>query len=295
LLDDFLVVAAQPLTTDRETTEALALLDAGHLQQRQRGTASAEEHESGLHLTRATGAGVLDVDLPAAGGTVETGDLLVVGNLDPATARQVTEQLAGHRTEVDVGAVHGARRGDRLARITARHHQRHPLGEGRAILAVLHVGEGVMRLQRVEAALEIVDVLAAAHEAQVRNRIDEIARGAEAFAVGQVGPELLRDFELGVDQHGLLDVDRAVFAVRGVVQLAKARVAGTGVVPRVGAFDGSGFLQLDDFQLDIGIEFLEQYRQGRTHDAGSHQHHIHCFAIVLRHQRVLQNHSIKLS
>ena len=71
--------------------------------------------------------------------------------------------------------------------------------------------------------------------------------------------------------------------------------AGTGVVPRVGAFDGSGFLQLDDFQLDIGIEFLEQYRQGRTHDAGSHQHHIHCFAIVLRHQRVLQNHSIKLS
>ena len=152
-----------------------------------------------------------------------------------------------------------------------------------------------MGLQRIEATLEIVDVLAAAHEAQVRHGIDEITRGAEAFTVGEVGPELLGDLELGVDQHGLLDVDGAIFAVGRVVQLAEPGVTGTGIVPRVGAFDGPGFLQLDDFQLDIGIEFLEQYREGRTHDAGSHQHHIHCFAIVLRHQRVLQNHSIKLS
>jgi len=248
-----------------------------------------------LHLARFAGASVLDVDFPAAGRTVETGDLLVVGHLDPSTARQIAEQLAGHRTEIDVGTVHGASCSDRLVSGAARHHQRHPLGQSRAILAVLHVSEGVMGLQRIEATLEIVDVLAAAHEAQMRNSIDEITRGTETFTVSEVGPELLGDLELSVDQHGLLDVDRAIFAVGRVVQLAEPGVTGTGIVPRVGAFDGSGFLQLDDFQLDIGIEFLEQYREGRTHDAGSHQHHIHCFAIVLRHQRVLQNHSIKLS
>ncbi|MNO77199.1 hypothetical protein D3C76_683000 [compost metagenome] len=132
------------------------------------------------------------------------------------------------------------------------------------------------------ALLQERDVLAA-HEAHVRNRADEVPRCAEAFLADHVGPELLGHFELGVDVDGLLDVDRAIRRLRGVVQFAQAGVTGTGVVPGVGTLDGSGFLQLDDFQLDAGVELLQQGRQGCTHDAGANQQHVQCFVIVLRH------------
>ena len=140
-----------------------------------------------------------------------------------------------------------------------------------------------MGLQRIEAALEVIDIFRAADKAQMRHCIEEVAWAAEAFTAGQVGPELLRDFELGIDGDGFLDVDRAVFAVRCVVQLTETGVTGAGIVPGIRAFNGPGFLQFDNLQPDVGIEFLEQYCQSRTHDAGSHQHQIHGFAIVLRH------------
>ena len=60
LLDDFRVVAAQPLAAHRETTEALAFRDAGKLQERRR-AAGAEEDEACLDLAVAAVAGVLTV------------------------------------------------------------------------------------------------------------------------------------------------------------------------------------------------------------------------------------------
>jgi len=47
----------------------------------------------------------------------------------------------------------------------------------------------------------------------MRYGIDEVAGRAEAFAIGEICPELLRDLELGIDMDGLLDIDRAVLAV----------------------------------------------------------------------------------
>ncbi len=283
LLDDFRVVAAQPLAAHRETTEALAFRDAGKLQERQGAAAGAEEDEACLDLAVAAVTGVLDGDPPAVIGAAQVGDLLVVADLRARLLRQVLQELVGQGAEVDVGTALDAGRGDRFVGRTTRHHQWHPLGEGGLVLGVDHGLESVVPGQRFEALLQVGDAFTAAHEAQVRYRVDEGLRRAEGALGDQVRPELLRHLEHGVDAHGFLDVDAAVGRLRGVVQLAQAGVAGARVVPRVGAFDRAGLLEFDDFHLQVGVEFLEQDRQGRAHDAGAYQQHVDCFVIVLRH------------
>ena len=130
LLDDFRLVAAQPLTTDREATVALAFFDIGHLQQRQCCAASTEEDEAGLDFTIAAVTGVLDLYAPALAVASQAGDLLEVGHRHARLGRQILQHLPGQLTEVDVSAIHRAGRGDRLIQRTARHHQRHPLFHG---------------------------------------------------------------------------------------------------------------------------------------------------------------------
>ncbi len=191
------------------------------------------------------------------------------------------EQLVGQGTEVNVGAFHHAGRGDRLVGRAARHHQRHPLGHLRAVFGVLHLGEGMVLVQHFEALLQEGNALVALDEAQVRHRADERLARTEGAFLRQVGPELLRHLELGVDVHGFLDVDGTVGGLWRVVQLAQPGVAGPGVVPRVGTLRGTRIHQLNDFQLDTGVELFEQHRKGGTHDAGPNQDHIDCF--VMRH------------
>ena len=283
LLDHFRVVATQPLAADREAAEALAFRNAGHLQQRQRTATGAEEDEARVDLALLAALGVLHLRGPALGAARQVGDLLAVADGDAALGGQELQQLVGQGAEVDVGTVGGAGCGDAFAGIAASHHQRHPLGHGGLVFGVLHAFEGVVLLEQLMAFLEEADILLATHEAQVRHRVDEVTRRAEARLAGQVRPELLGDLELGVDLHGLLDVDRAVRRLRRVVQLAEAGMAGTRVVPRVGALDGARRTQLGDLQLEARVQFLEQHRQGGAHDAGADQQHIHSFVIDLRH------------
>jgi hypothetical protein len=121
----------------------------------------------------------------------------------------------------------------------------------------------------------------------VRHRADEGFARAEGAFFGQVRPELLGHFELGIDVHGFLDIDAAVGRLRRVIQLAQASVAGTGVVPRVGTLRSTGVHQLDNFQFDRRIELFEQHCKGGTHDAGPNQYYVDCF--VMRHLTRLQN------
>ncbi|MCY1289312.1 hypothetical protein D9M70_384000 [compost metagenome] len=283
LLDHFGVVAAQPLAADREAAEALAFLDAGKLQQRQRAAASAEEDEACGHFAIGAGLGVLDADIPAAVGAVEAGDLLEVADAGALQAFEVLQQLVGDRAEVDVGAVHGAGRGDLLGRVAALHHQRRPFGHGGAVFGVFHLAEGMVLAEQLMALLEERGVLLAAHEGEVRDRIDEVPGRAEGALAAHVGPELLGDLELGIDVDGLLDVDGAISRLGRVVQLAEACVAGTRVVPGVGTLDGPGLAKFRDLQLHAWIELFKQYRQRSAHDAGPDQQHVHCLVIVLRH------------
>ncbi|MNS62951.1 hypothetical protein D3C72_960320 [compost metagenome] len=287
VLDHFRVVATQPLAADREAAEAFALFDARGLQQRQCRTARAEENELGVDFTGVAAVDVLDADGPAAVAALEAGHALAVLDLGIGCAGQVLEQLVGQGAEVDVGAIDHAGRGEGFARIAARHHQRHPLGHFGLVFGVLHVGEGVVLAQHLEAFLEEGHAAVALHETQVWHRADKRFARAERAFFGQVRPELLRHLELGVDVHGFLDVDGAIGGLRRVVELTQPGVTGTGVVPRVGTLRGTGIHQLDDFQLDRGVELFEQYCKGGTHDAGPNQYYVDCF--VMRHLTRLQN------
>src|SRR5690606_40481937 len=62
-------------------------LNAGHLQQRQRAAAGAEEHEAGLQLALAAVLGVLDGDTPAFAIALDALDALVVADIDRKRTR----------------------------------------------------------------------------------------------------------------------------------------------------------------------------------------------------------------
>ncbi|MNJ42456.1 hypothetical protein D3C77_374270 [compost metagenome] len=281
LLDHFRVVATQPLAADREAAKAFALFDARLLQQRQGRATGAEEDEAGVDFTAAAAVDVLDADGPATAVTAQAGDPLAVLDLGIRRAGQVLEQLVGQGAEVDVGAFHDAGGGDFLVGRATRHHQRHPLAHQRFVFGVLHLGEGMVLFEQLEALLQEAHAFVTFDVAQVRHRVDERPWRAECAFLAQVGPELPGNLELGVDVHRFLDVDAAVGGLRRVVQFTQPGMAGPGVVPRVGTFRGTRIHQLDDFQLDCRVEFLEQYGQGGTHDACPYQYYIDCF--VLRH------------
>ncbi|RMQ69531.1 Homocysteine S-methyltransferase protein [Pseudomonas syringae pv. tomato] len=281
MLYHFRVIATQPLATDRKTAKALALFDARHLQQRQCRTACAEEHEFGVDLTRAAAVHVLDHHGPACALAGQAGDTAAVLDLRIWRAGQVVEQLIGQRAKVDVSAVQHARCGDFLVCSAAGHHQRHPLGQRCLVFGVFHRRKRMVLAHGFKTGLEERDAVFALHETQVRDRIDErLCRTESAFA-RQKGPELLRDLELGIDVHGFLDVDGAISRRRRVIELAQTGMTGAGVVPRIGTLRSTGIHKLNDFQLEAGVELLEQYRQRGTHDARSDQYYINCF--VMRH------------
>ena len=56
---------------------------------------------------------------------------------------------------------------------------------------------------------------------------------------------------------------------RRVVQLAQGRVAGSGVVPGVGALEGEVAEALVDLDVPVGLELAEEGSEGRAHDAAT--------------------------
>lgn len=122
-----------------------------------------------------------------------------------------------------------------------------------------------MGLHGLVAALEILAVLVAPHEAHVWNGLNELFGLGENAGVGEEGPELLGLLEGFVDVESFGDVDAAVVVLLGVVQLAERGVTGASIVPRVGAFLGDFGEGFDDLNFEGGVELVEEDSQGCAH------------------------------
>ncbi|MNY34876.1 hypothetical protein D3C86_1692480 [compost metagenome] len=132
------------------------------------------------------------------------------------------------------------------------------------------------------ALLEEGDVFITPDETHVRHIVDEGLGIAQHLLLDLVGPELLGNLEVLVDGHGLADVDAAVGGLRRVVELAECRMAGTGIVPGVGAFLGDLVQALVDINRPARFQLVEVSPQARAHDAATDQQHIHSlFRLVL--------------
>ena len=273
LLDELGIVAAEELARDREASETLCLFNAGFLQQVQRTTARADEHELGVHGPLLAGTDVAYLDDPAS-----VGLLAQVGHgvteVDVATLAHKVEELLGERTEVDVGALGEPVQRDRIGEVTTLRHQRESRAELARIGDVLHALEENLLRERVVALAEVVDARVAVSEAHVRNRIDELRRAGDDVVVDRVGPELSRDLELLVDGDRLGDVDATVCGLRGVVELAQRRVAGARVVPRVTALSGRGIEPFEEADRPVRLHLPQQRTEGGTHDAGAHERNV---------------------
>src|SRR3984957_5735284 len=80
-------------------------------------------------------------------------------------------------------------------------------------------------------------ITGAPDEAHVRARVDESARVGDCALFDQERPQLPRQVELGVDLDRSGDINAAVLALRRVIQFAVRGVAGSSVVPALGALE----------------------------------------------------------
>ncbi|KAG1086843.1 hypothetical protein G6F40_013854 [Rhizopus arrhizus] len=87
-------------------------------------------------------------------------------------------------------------------------------------------------------------------------------------------PELARDLELLGNVDGAFDVDRAIGHFGGVVQFGKAGVAGTRIVPAIGAFQCHAVQTFEELDVPVRLQFLQVGGQGDAHDAGADPHHV---------------------
>ncbi|MNW08320.1 hypothetical protein D3C71_2050830 [compost metagenome] len=81
--------------------------------------------------------------------------------------------MPGDLAEIDVGADGGPGRGQFLIRITALHHQRHPLADLLVVFGILHGLEQRAGLQRLVALFKEADIVVTPDEAHVRGGVDE--------------------------------------------------------------------------------------------------------------------------
>ena len=218
------------------------------------------------------GVEVLRGELPPGAVTGDVGDARPVADLD-ALGGDGVDVLAGEGAVVDVGALlrpadrHGGRE------VPALGHEREVLGERLLAVAELHAGEQRVGAQCLVAGPEVVDLLHAAPEGHVGDRVDELGGVAEAAVLDEVAPELAGDLELLVDADGLGDVDLAVDLGR-VVELAEGGVAGARVVPRGGGLRTRGVEGLDDELTPLRLELLQHDGQCGGDDAGTDQSHV---------------------
>ena len=126
-----------------------------------------------------------------------------------------------------------------------------------------------MLAQCLIALAQELDILFAPDKTGMRGRIDELFGGGQIALLDQIGPELQADFEGGIDREGLTGVDAAVCLLGRVVELAVGRVAGTGIVPAIGAFTGNMVKTFDHTDLEARVQLLENHPEGGTHRAGA--------------------------
>ena len=173
LRHDRRVIGAQPESTDREATVAADLGDPRLLQQRQGGTAGADEHETGRQLNGGAADLMPHADMPETIAPLgQAGDLVLQLQCRTGLHEPVDEEM-GQRAEIDVGARCDPGGRDRLVFVTARDQQGRPGADHLGIVAELHALEERVILQCLVALLEIRDVGLAPDEAHVRDRIDE--------------------------------------------------------------------------------------------------------------------------
>ncbi len=195
------------------------------------------------------------------------------------------EQLPRQRPEIDVRPGLGPVQPDRIGEVPTLGHQRQPPGEFVLVVDELHGREQRVAHQGLVAPAEVVDVLGALHEADVRDGVEEAANVAHDVVLVGVGPELTGDLELLVDIDRLGDVDGAVGVLRGVVQFAQRRVAGSGVVPRVTALRGGGIEPFHQGDGPIRFDQTQQRTQRRAHDSRSDQYDVGLLRhSVIRHR-----------
>ena len=128
-----------------------------------------------------------------------------------------------------------------------------------------------MRGQRGVSLFEKSHVGGAVHKTHMRAGMDERPRVRDRPLGHEVGPQLPREVELDVDVERLRDVDAAVAPFRRVVELAQCRVPGAGIVPGVGTLLRRAVQRLENFEVERGLELLEEHRQRGAHDPRADQ------------------------
>ena len=232
--DHLAIRAAQPLSADWKGPVATRLGDLGLLEELERIAAGPDEHELRVDRALLAGQAMLDRDEPAIVGAMDVANLARQLDREAGDLVHPRDHRAGKRAEVHIRAAGHAGRGDRHATIAAVHHERDPICDLGAILAVLEPVKQPRTLQLLGACAQEGDIVAG-HErdmrdlAQVRALIGELAASAERV------PQLEALRELRGDRHRLAAIDAAIRADGGVVELAEPRVPGARVVPRVGA------------------------------------------------------------
>ena len=246
-------------------------------QQAQGAAARADEHEP--RVDGAPPGGGVPPEVPHAQAPRAVPPLAQAAHLlleahGGAAVGDVLHERAGQGSEVHVGALGRPGRGDRLARVAVEHQERRPVADDLGVGGELEVGEVGMGPQRVRAPSQVVDVGGAPHEGHVRRGGEERVVG-EPSAGQQEAPQLARELELLVDGHGLGDVDRAVGALRRVVELAEGGVPGARVVPGVRALLGKRGAPLEDLDLPGGLERRDHRGERRAHDPAADEDDIH--------------------
>ena len=115
------------------------------------------------------------------------------------------------------------------------------------------------------------------HKTHMRHRVDKLLGRCNGTFLDQVRPELSGHIELAVHSQGSVDTDSAIGTHRRVVQLAIGGVTCACVVPCPRAFLGFPGQALQNLELQVWLQLLQEYTQGRTHNARTYQCDINLF------------------
>src|SRR5688572_5729297 len=105
----------------------------------------------------------------------------------------------------------------------------------------------------------------------------------------QVGPELLRNFKSFGNFYGLAGFYRSIRKFGRVIQFTKSGVAGSGVVPGIGAFGSSYIQAFKNFDGKVGYQFFHHHTQSSAHNSSPDQDYAwfgNEFFIALRHSKI---------
>mmetsp|Transcript_69010 Transcript_69010/g.108833 ORF Transcript_69010/g.108833 Transcript_69010/m.108833 type:complete len:277 (-) Transcript_69010:899-1729(-) len=269
------VLAHQEFAADRETHEAPDLGDARLLQQGQSISPSTDEDEAGPVLRGFSAQALGLPGLHDPGLIIKT--TLILGKVRhfghqlniTTQGDKGFGQLLGQFPEVHVSAIGHTSEGTPLSVLAALHHQWSPHFHRLRVFGVFHSLEERMILQGIETLLEPCDLLLSMRKGHVRRGADELVWVHQAFLC-QIGPVLPAQLEIFVHSDGLVDI-YTFASLRRVVGFTEGRMAGTRIVPTIGALLCHFGQALHDDDLPSGFQLLQKQRQGGTHDATSHE------------------------